>query len=94
MFNRYESETKYLVLIEEPDSDFQLLFRTTSNLHIANIIVHDYFTGILLYNPNSELIENEVSTHPDMEKSWRIKIKGNSDIRISIYKVKNVEIKN
>lgn len=96
MFNNYCTTTKYVVLIEETGADYPFLFRTTSNLHIANIIVNDYFVSILLHNPDAELIENEVLTHPDMIKSWRLKFKGNENINISIviYKVKNVEITN
>lgn len=94
MFNNYEYQTGYLVLIKELASDFPLQFRTTSNLFIAEIIVNDYFVNISLNNPDAELIKNEVLSHPDMVKSWRLKFKCNSGISIGIYKVKNVEIKN
>lgn len=93
MFNEQCTTTKYLVLIEETGSDYPYMFRTTSNFFIAKMIVDDYIAGILACNPDAELLEDEDLSHPNILHSWTIKLKLTGDIRIDIYKVKNVEIK-
>jgi hypothetical protein len=93
MFNEQYTTTKYLVLIEETSADYPFLFRTTSNLFVAKMIVDNYIAGILDCNPDAELVENDILSHPNILQSWTIKLKLNGDIRIDIYKVKNVEIK-
>lgn len=93
MFNEQCTTTKYLVLIEETGSDYPFLFRTTSNFFVAKMIVDNYIAGISDSNPDAELLENEDLSHPNILNSWRIKLKLTGDIRIGIYRIKNVEIK-
>lgn len=94
MFNEQCTTTKYLVLIEETGSDYPFLFRTTSNYFVARMIVDNYIAGISDNNTDAELVENDVLSHPKILDSWTLKLNNIRDIRIDIYKVENVEIKN
>lgn len=57
------------------------------------MIVDNYIAGISDNNPDTELLNNDVLTHPKILDSWTLKLNHIKDIRIDIYKVENVEIK-
>lgn len=94
MFNYHCTTTKYLVLIEETGADYPFLFKTTSNYFVARMIVDNYIAGITDNNTDADLLNNDVLSHPKILDSWTLKSNHFRDIRIDIYKVENVEIKN